>query len=132
MHEKIHILVGEDDPNDRMLLQRAFKRVWPEAKVDLFPNGIEVLDHLRIEMAPPSLIILDTLTSQMTGWAVMDWLHDHPTLGAVPVVMLTGQANENDRECASMLGAKGYFQKPLESEGLETLLKSFGAFWQKS
>jgi len=131
MQERINVLVGEDDPNDRLILQRTFRKVWPEVHVELLPSGLAVLDHLKAESSPvPSLIILDTLTARMTGWAVLEWLQAHPTLAKVPVVMLTGQATEKDKLRAEALGAKAYLEKPQEVSELQLLLKSLDQFWQ--
>ena len=130
MQEKVHVLIGEDDPNDRLLLEKAFRKVWPDVQVDLFPSGAAVVDHLQAEpSSAPSLIILDTLTSHMTGWEVMEWLQNHPTFSRVPVVMFSGQVKASDRALAERLGAKGYFEKPHDTSDLFALIKELGKFW---
>jgi CheY-like chemotaxis protein len=75
------------------------------------PNGLEALRHLK-ENGPPDLILLDLMMPVMDGWQFSKEQQQDPSLKGVPVVLLS--ANGNVQQRASMLGAVGFLQKPVE------------------
>ena len=79
------------------------------------PNGLEALRHLK-ENGPPDLILLDLMMPVMDGWQFSKEQRQDPSLKGVPVVLLS--ANGNVQQRASMLGAVGFLQKPVEVEEL--------------
>jgi two-component system chemotaxis response regulator CheY len=75
------------------------------------PNGLEALRHLK-ENGPPDLIVLDLMMPIMDGWQFSKEQQQDPSLKDVPVVVLS--ANGNVGQKASLLGAVGFLQKPVE------------------
>ena len=67
----------------------------------------------------PDLITLDVFMPGMDGWEVLQRLKDDPATADIPVVMVTVDANTGK---ASMLGAEGFLQKPVQSSELFTAL----------
>ncbi len=78
------ILVVDDDPAIRMLVQRALTRAG--YAVTTAPDGAEAIAALTV--AGPSLVITDLQMPRLDGHAVIAHVrHDHPK---VPILVMTG------------------------------------------
>jgi len=66
----------------------------------------------------PDLILLDIQMPNRDGWAVLTAMRDDPVLSAVPVVMLTGNADESTEWRARELGAVAFVTKPVAIDDL--------------
>ena len=136
---KLSILWVEDDPNDVLLLQRAFKKagIFP---VHICSNGEEAIRYLegmppyddREKYPLPSLIVTDIKMPRASGLDLLRWLQSHPACRVVPVVMFSGSGQAADVQLAYQLGAAGFFQKPT---GLDQAVETVGkilSYWQES
>jgi CheY-like chemotaxis protein len=113
-------LVAEDDPNDALLLQNAFKRTGISATIHFVSDGVEAIDYLRgkqifekvASSTLPGLLVLDLDMPRLGGFGVLEWLRMHPHLRPVRVVILSGSENPEDSVRAAGLGADHYLPKP--------------------
>lgn len=81
-----------------------------------------------LEMAishAPDLLILDGMMPGMDGLQVLERWAIHPTLSTVPVLMLTGDADEGKRATAMEHGAVAYLVKPFSPEELVKRVQHF-------
>ncbi|MEO6800805.1 MAG: response regulator [Rhodanobacter sp.] len=87
------ILVVDDDATTRSMLRRMLERQgW---RVVEAANGVEGL--ARVEEARPSLVLLDLMMPQMSGFAFLAALNDRRLLDvALPVVVLTAKELTRD------------------------------------
>ena len=118
--EELSVLAGDDQPTALV--------------VDDDPESIEVLRQMLADMgyrcitaengtvglrkareSRPDLITLDVFMPGMDGWEVLQRLKDDRATAEIPVVMVTVDANTGK---ASMLGAEGFLQKPVQSSDL--------------
>ena len=108
------ILLVEDDPDDRMLIQRAIARTRPQLQVQPLNDGVELLRYLEACTAvrPPRLILLDLNMPRCDGREILERLFTSPRLRLVPVVVLTTSIAPEDRKRAIGLGASGFISKP--------------------
>jgi CheY-like chemotaxis protein len=60
----------------------------------------------------PSLVLLDLRMPGMDGWAVWDHMRSDPALAAIPVVVVSGEAEERQRAVAS--GVRRFVAKPVD------------------
>ncbi|HSH08524.1 MAG TPA: response regulator [Burkholderiales bacterium] len=67
---------------------------------------------------PPDLALLDVVLPDIDGFEVLGRIRSHPTLKALPVIMLTAQATRESVLNGLHLGADGYVTKPFEIEVL--------------
>ncbi len=101
------VLVIDDDPDARQLLQRTLERegyvVFTAASGH---DGMELARAIR-----PALITLDVMMPGMDGWSVLRALKADPGLRPIPVVMVTivGEA-----DTGFALGATDYMTKPVD------------------
>jgi DNA-binding response OmpR family regulator len=76
-------------------------------------SGLEALSKLKAEET--SLVILDVALPEMDGFSVLAELRRHSDL---PVILLTGRADESDRVLGLELGADDYVLKPFSPREL--------------
>ena len=116
------ILVVEDDQDIRETLAS----VLTDEGYSVVPaaNGAEAIAYIRGEGASrPRLILLDLMMPVMNGWEFSAELRNHEGGAAIPVVVLTGDANVDDT--AAELGAADLLRKPIS---LKTLLELVARF----
>ena len=115
----MRILVIDDDPDSRDLLQRAFEA--DGFVVVTAASGEEGLDLAR--RLRPGFITLDVMMPGMDGWAVLRQLKDDPELEHIPVVMISIVAEE---AMGYALGAHAYLGKPIDRDRLIARIHEIG------
>lgn len=92
------VLIAEDDPDARDVLRAAIEQAGYD--VATAANGAEALAYLRHE-APPRVIILDLSMPIMDGWAFLGERNRDPDLRSIPVIVLSGERDVEDRVAAA-------------------------------
>jgi CheY-like chemotaxis protein len=113
-------LAVEDDPNDTILLRRAFQKLGFGEALKVLVDGQEARDYLSgrgkfedPDSCPvPDVIILDLKVPRLNGLEFLTWLRADTRLASSPVVVLTSSAASGDIERAKSLGVISYFVKP--------------------
>lgn len=59
----------------------------------------------------PDLILLDAMMPKISGFDVLDILHNTPEVAGIKVIMLTALSQPKDKERAEALGANDYLVK---------------------
>jgi DNA-binding response OmpR family regulator len=134
------ILHVEDDPNDVMLIGRAFRKADVTAHVEVVSDGEQAVNYLsgvnangQQELLPlPSLVLLDLKLPRKSGIEVLEWIRAQPGLKRMPVIMLTASRQTMDINRAYDLGVNAYLVKPVNFDGLVAILKSLDLFWLKA
>jgi CheY-like chemotaxis protein len=115
------ILVAEDDDAVREtmcdILEGEGYRVATAA------SGAEALGILRSVSARPSVILLDLMMPGMDGWTFREAQMADSRLHAIPVIVMSGDANLDAKAVA--LRAAGHLKKPM---GLAALLDGVAAY----
>ena len=91
------ILLVEDDPNDILLIQRAFRKANLTTALRVVKDGDEAIAYLsgkgpyrdRRRYPLPVLILLDLKLPRRSGFEVLQWLKARLGLRRIPVVVLT-------------------------------------------
>ncbi|MDB5175563.1 MAG: hypothetical protein JWM81_421 [Candidatus Saccharibacteria bacterium] len=101
------VLIIEDD----QLIQRMYEKIFTFEKFEvvLAANGQEGLELART--VSPTIILLDVMMPVMNGIEVLEKLKLDPATKAIPVIMLSNLAGENDIETALSKGAVKYIIK---------------------
>jgi DNA-binding NtrC family response regulator len=112
------ILVADDDVATLDGL-RALLVAWG-FEVETATDGYEALQ--TASALTPALVITDVFMPTMDGLELLAALREHqPNL---PVIVITGQGDEDTFISATRRGAYGYLSKPLDVGRLKALLKS--------
>jgi excisionase family DNA binding protein len=71
-----------------------------------------------IDDAQPDLILLDVMMPQVDGWEMLRRVQELHGVGAIPVVMFSGQVDDRSRDQATERGAQGFVGKPFDLQQL--------------
>lgn len=105
------LLIGEDDPEMRGLLEVIFRRSGYE--VQAAENGAELiasLSKLGQEGRLPDLVMSDYSMPKATGLDVLQWMTENTP--RVPFILLTALGNDMAQRRSRQLGAVDVFRKP--------------------
>jgi two-component system response regulator len=128
--EAITILLVDDDPDCRMLIRDAIAECKVSNQVFEVANGAEALDFLYARgshagATRPGLIFLDIEMPGMDGQTTLQRIRTDAKFRDIPIVMMTGVADERQMEQAAVNGANSYTIKPANAEQfLRTVLAS--------
>ena len=130
------ILVAEDDPDDRLLIEEAAEASGLKSPLHFACNGEEVMTLLA-ELGRwdgnggvgPALMLLDLNMPRMDGYEVLSAVRSAPELRTLPVIVLTTSRNPEDIRRCYDLGATAYVTKPSSFDGLVELFGSLTGFW---
>lgn len=126
----ISIVVAEDDPDDRLLIQEAFEEARFANNMDFVEDGVELLEYLRSPTLPqPGLLLIDLNMPRKDGREVIKEIKADPLLQQIPIVILTTSEAESDICRSYKLGANSYIQKPVSFEGLVEVVKVLNRYW---
>jgi CheY-like chemotaxis protein len=129
-----HILLAEDDPDDRMLTRRAIVESRVETTFATVKNGEELMTYLHREgphqNAPrPDLILLDLNMPRKDGREALRDIKSDAELRRIPVVVLTTSEAEQDILQSYDLGVNAFVTKPVSFDALSDAMQSLGEFW---
>ena len=106
------ILVADDDPDLRDIIRSILEPAG--FAVEEAVDGEVTLQAVRAH--PPHLIILDYLMPGLTGPEVCQRLKQDTVLRHVPIIMLTGKSETQDKVYGINAGADDYLVKPFEPQ----------------
>src|SRR5512136_2498634 len=112
--EHAHVLVVEDDPNNRLVAVKLLRvaGVPPENVIEI--DG-DAAGYLRAR--PPvkiDLILLDLQLPGKDGYKILKELRADPALAEIPVVALTANVMRTDVARAQAAGFDGFIGKPID------------------
>jgi two-component system chemotaxis response regulator CheY len=106
------VLVVEDSPMMRQLLVFALSRV-KNLRVVEADDGVDGLRKLAA--AHFDIILTDINMPIMDGLKLIKRVRSDPTHKDTPVVIITTEGNDEDRQRAMQLGANAYITKPIQA-----------------
>jgi CheY-like chemotaxis protein len=120
-----NILVVDDEHGMRMLHTRYIKRILPDANVLHASDGAEALKLAR--EFNPKLIISDNDMPDIDGEEMVRTLKSDPMTANIPIIIVTGQDSDANREALKQYGAYAVLTKPITPEQLVEILKNIEA-----
>ncbi len=128
------ILMADDDADDRLLVEEAFKEMPVE--MQFVEDGVELMDYLYcrgkykgIQYPRPDLLLLDLNMPRKDGRQALAEIHADSSLRSLPVVILTTSIEECEVNKCYQLGANTYVVKPLSYDRLVEILRSLHLYW---
>ena len=115
-HERVRILIGEDDFDFAESLRQVLEEKYPEFELEVVNDGYEVL--LKLGEFKPDLLILDIKMPKINGLEVCQRMKNNSVLRGVKILAITGNSRTYTRETVLESGADEYLVKPFESEEL--------------
>jgi two-component system, chemotaxis family, chemotaxis protein CheY len=104
------ILVVDDSGLSRKMLRGILERAGHDVVES--SDGVAALERYSLER--PDLVMLDLVMDGLTGFEVLDRLHELDA--EVKVVVATADIQASSREITKASGARGLVTKPFEAE----------------
>jgi len=131
------ILLAEDNPDDVLLTQRAFKKSNVANELIVVNDGQETLDYLFAEgkyegrdtSIMPEVILLDIKMPRLDGLEVLKRIREDLRTKHLPVVILTTSKEEKDIVQSYCLGANSYITKPVDFDQFVEAVEQLGLYW---
>ena len=122
------ILYAEDDADDRFIFEHSFAMHRNEVDIQMFNDGLEVLNHLKASAdLQPNLIVLDINMPQLDGKDALRILRDIPAYATIPAVLLTTSSSPVDKYFAQRYNA-GFITKPMDEVEMDRITKELLEF----
>jgi CheY-like chemotaxis protein len=110
--ERALVLVVDDERINREILSRMLSRHGHD--VLTAESGEAALERLEEQL--PDLVLLDVIMSGMSGFEVLKVIRSRYPDGALPVIMVTAEAERENVVRAFTEGANDYLTKPLDPQ----------------
>ena len=117
----VSILVVDDSPIARNMLIRALPPAW-DVEIAQAQNGIEALERYRAGNV--DVMFLDLTMPDMDGYQVLETLR-REDLNCL-VIVVSADVQEQAKARVKSLGAIAFIQKPVTSDGLAEVLRTYG------
>jgi DNA-binding response OmpR family regulator len=108
------VLVVEDEQDVAEMIRYNLGKEGYEVR--LTRNGTDALR--QVKEARPDVILLDIMVPQLNGWEICRRLKQDRDTAAIPVIMVTGRAEEGDKVLGFEMGADDYVTKPFSPREL--------------
>jgi CheY-like chemotaxis protein len=133
----ITVLYVENEENDVLFMQRAFKRAGLESCLRPVPDGRAAMGYLtgqvpyadRTIHPLPILIMVDLSLPAISGFELLNWLRQQPQFKTLPVVVFSSSARAEDIKRAYELGANDYVQKPTSGAQFVEVVQDLRKKW---
>jgi DNA-binding response OmpR family regulator len=116
--ESANILVAEDDPDTRELVEIVLRRA--DFNVTVTDDPTKVLELLAIDSFDP--VLLDNLMPKINGIELCRIIRS--VNKTIVIMFCSGAVGESDKKTAIEAGAQGYITKPFEPHELTSTLSA--------
>ena len=131
------MLYVEDEEEDVLLLQFAFKRAGVSNLLQAVADGHLAIDYLagkgtfadRSSYPLPCLVLLDIKLPGMSGLDVLEWIRHDPRLKSMVVIIFTSSPQLADVDRAYRSGANAYVLKPVDNLQRQEFAVFFKNWW---
>jgi two-component system cell cycle response regulator DivK len=114
------ILYIEDNPGNRMLVKRILEAEgYTVMEATDGPSGLEVAAQERFD-----LILLDINLPEIDGYDLAKRMRDMPNLEGVPILAVTANVMQGDRERTLEAGCDGFIPKPIDVDRLPEQIRA--------
>jgi two-component system chemotaxis response regulator CheY len=84
-------------------------------------NGLEALKTLPMQAV--DIILTDINMPEMNGLELLSFLKNHPEYCNIPVIIITTEKSETDKQRGLALGAAHYISKPFDPQDLQSIIR---------
>jgi two-component system response regulator len=130
------ILLVEDNPNDQILIKRAFSKRNIDNPVHVANDGAEALEILfgtgaYVQDGPlvPAVVLLDLKMPKVDGLEVLERMKSDDRTRHIPVVILTTSDEQSDIVRSYDLGVNSFVRKPIDFAEFAECVANLGLYW---
>ena len=117
-----NVLVVDDSATTRAMIISAIE-VLEGTRVVEANNGFDALRLLPL--MPFDLIITDINMPDISGLELINFLKKNPEHKNIPLIILSTEKSEKDKERGLVLGASEYLVKPFDPEKLRMVVEKY-------
>lgn len=120
----LHILLADDDEDDRLIFKDAIHEVKVKTKVTMVNDGVQLMEYLQhTEDELPHIVFLDLNMPRKGGIECLKEIRNDARLKDLSIAIYSTSASEEDIEDTFIKGANIYIKKPND---FTTLVKVLG------
>lgn len=129
------ILLVDDNDDDVLLMKRAIQKAKMQNPITVRRDGMEAIEFLsqfrssEVVADPPIMVVLDLKMPRMSGFDVLSWIRQQPSLRRMWVVILSHSQEQSDVNRAYDLGANSYLVKPTRLASLIEMIDLISRYW---
>lgn len=114
------VLIVDDSNATRSLIKSVIEEV---GDINTFEaaTGFEALKALPQQSF--DLIIVDINMPDINGFELLDFVKNNDQYKSIPVVIVSTESSEDDKEKGMALGAAAYLTKPFKLEELQSIVR---------
>ncbi|MFV8351703.1 response regulator [Flavobacterium sp. XS2P14] len=122
--DSMHILLADDDEDDRTFFSEAIQELKMNNKLTLFKDGNDLMDYLvHPEIKLPHVLFLDLNMPGRTGIDCLKEIRSNARFKDVSIAIYSTSSAERDIEDTFIEGANIYIKKPNDFSELKRVIK---------
>lgn len=122
--DSMHILLADDDEDDRTFFSEAIQELKMNNKLTLFKNGNDLMDYLgHPEIKLPHVLFLDLNMPGKTGIDCLKEIRSNARFKDIAIAIYSTSSSDKDIEDTFIEGANIYIKKPNNFSELKKVIK---------
>ena len=128
----IHIILADDDEDDRLFFTDAFGEMKINTKVHTYNDGVELMNYLNSDEAIlPQVLFLDLNMPRKNGIECLHEIKANKKFDDIAIAIYSTSSSEEHIEETFVSGANIYIKKPNDFNTLKKVLADVVAInWQ--
>ncbi len=126
------ILIGEDDIDDKEILEEIFSSMDSLIKLTFINDGqklVSFLENATLENLP-GLIILDYNMPHLNGAEILRSIQQNEKVKNIPKIIWSTANADGFKNICLQLGAREYLVKPSRFKDLESMIKQMLSYYK--
>ena len=118
-----HIILADDDEDDRLFFTDAFDELKINTKVNTFNDGVELMNYLnKPDAVLPNVLFLDLNMPRKNGIECLDEIKTNEKFNDIAIAIFSTSSSEEHIEETFVRGANIYIKKPSDFNTLKKVL----------
>ncbi|HUR30407.1 MAG TPA: response regulator [Saprospiraceae bacterium] len=119
----LHILLADDDEDDRLIFKEAINEVKIKTKLTIVNDGVQLMEYLEeTDEDLPHIVFLDLNMPRKGGIECLKEIRSNGKLKDLSIAIYSTSASEEDIEDTFIKGANVYIKKPNDFNTLVKVL----------
>lgn len=122
-HDALHILLADDDEDDRLFFKDAIGELKVKTVVTAVNDGVQLMNYLnQPDVQMPNVVFLDLNMPRKDGMQCLKEIRSDSRLKDLSVAIYSTSSSEEDIEETFVRGANIYIKKPNDFAALKKIL----------
>jgi CheY-like chemotaxis protein len=137
--KSIHILIAEDDADDKLLIIKAFQKTLAKENITCVTDGEELINYLQKSsnsensLFPiPDIILLDLNMPRKDGMTTLQEIKSHEEFRKIPVIIFTTSSLNEDIQMTYKMGTNSFITKPGNFKDLVKITQEINNYWSNT